>query len=166
MSKLEYVKFSAVSPHEFKLLLNKESTRKHLINYERFDLNSAKTWIQEKVEMDSIKGCKLRGIVIGSSLAGWCGIQVEDGQYEIAIVLDKAHWGIGKIVFYDMLLWAKKLGHTNVNIHFLHTRPEYKFLRKISSKVYKSKHYGREFTTYQLSVNAILGAEFETGGSS
>ena len=60
--------------------------------------------------------------------------------------------GLGKKVFYDIMRWAKDLGHDEVFIHFLHTRPEYRFLRKISKDVYESEFLGNKFTTYQLEV--------------
>ena len=85
-------------------------------------------------------------------MAGWCGIQLEDEKYEIAIVIDEKYWGMGKKVFYDIMRWAKDLGHDDIYIHFLHTRPEYKFLRSMSTKVYKSELLGSKFTTYKLAV--------------
>jgi hypothetical protein len=102
--------------------------------------------------VDCTDGCRVRGIVSNNSIAGWCGIQFEDGKYEIAIVLDDKFWGIGKKVFNDTLSWAKELGHNEVFIHFLHTRPEYKFLRKISKNVFETEIFGNKFTTYQISV--------------
>jgi len=55
-------------------------------------------------------------------------------------------------VFKDIMLWAKDLGHKEIFIHFLHTRPEYKFLKKIATKVYETNMLGDKFTTYQLAV--------------
>lgn len=71
---------------------------------------------------------------------------------QIAIVLDDKFWGLGKKVFNDTLRWAKELGHNEVFIHFLHTRPEYKFLRKISNNVFETEMFGNKFTTYQISI--------------
>jgi len=102
--------------------------------------------------MDSANGCRVRGIVSNTSVVGWCGIQLEDSKYEIAIVLDDKYWGMGKRIFNDMMNWAQELGHKEIFIHLLSTRPEYRFLRKISNKVYETEMSGRKFTRYQLSV--------------
>ena len=51
-----------------------------------------------------------------------------------------------------MMVWAKELGHDEIFIHFLHTRPDYKFLTKIAENVYKNDFLGSQFTTYQLNV--------------
>ena len=152
MREIKYVKLEELNPEHLRALLNKHRIREHLIEHKFFDSNTIKTWIQKKCAVDSTDGCKVRGIISNDSIAGWCGIQLENGKYEIAIVLDDKFWGIGKNVFNDTLSWAKELGHKEVFIYFLHTRPEYKFLRKISKNVFETEMLGNKFTTYQISV--------------
>lgn len=152
MNGIEYIKLSEVNPAEFVPLLNKQKIRKHLINHPLFDVETAKAWLEAKVEVDSYQGCKVRAIFVDKQLAGWCGIQLEDEKYEIAIVIDDDYWGLGIKIFREIMSWAKELGHRTVFIHFLHTRPEYKFLRKISKNVYESELLGSKFTTYELAV--------------
>ena len=152
MDGIEYVKLSEVNPAELVPLLNKQKIRKHLINHPLFDEQTAKAWLETKVEVDSYQGCKVRAIFVDKQLAGWCGIQLEDEKYEIAIVIDDDYWGLGIKIFREIMNWAKELGHRTVFIHFLHTRPEYKFLRKISKNVYESELLGSKFTTYELAV--------------
>lgn len=152
MNNLEYVKLNEIDPVEFILLLNKQKIREHLIEHELFDESSVKEWLENKIEVDSTQGCKVRAIVIDKQLAGWCGIQEENKKYEIAVVIDEGYWGLGKIIFRDVMVWAKEQGHKTVYIHLLYTRPEYKFLRKISKKVYENELLGNKFTTYELEV--------------
>ena len=152
MNCVEYIKLDEVNPKEFVLLLNKQNIRKHLIDHQLFDIETVKAWIETKIEVDSSKGCKVRAIVVNQQLAGWCGIQLEDGKYEIAIVIDNNYWGLGRKIFREIMVWAKEFGHKTVFIHFLYTRPEYKFLRKISKNVYKSELFGNKFTTYEIAV--------------
>ena len=152
MNGIEYIKLSEVNPAEFVPLLNKQKIRKHLINHPLFDEQTAKAWLETKVEVDSYQGCKVRAIFVDKQLAGWCGIQLEDEKYEIAIVIDDDYWGLGIKIFREIMSWAKELGHRTVFIHFLHTRPEYKFLRKIYKNVYESELLGSKFTTYELAV--------------
>jgi GNAT superfamily N-acetyltransferase len=152
MREIKYVKLEELNPEDLRTLLNKHRIREHLIEHKYFDSNTIKSWIQEKCEVDCTDGCRVRGIISSNSIDGWCGIQFEDGKYEISIVLDDKFWGIGKKVFKDALSWAKELGHNEVFIHFLHTRPEYKFLRKNSKNVFETEMFGNKFTTYQISV--------------
>jgi GNAT superfamily N-acetyltransferase len=153
MTEINYVEFQNIAPEDFIPVLNKQTTREHLVDHALFDIALAKDWILDKVRVDQITGCKVRAIVIDTVFVGWCGIQYENDGYEIAIVIDDQYWGIGKRVFVDILSWAKDFGHKTVCIHLLHTRPEYKFLRKIANRVYESELLGSKFTTYELSVN-------------
>lgn len=152
MNCIEYVKFSDVSPLEFLPLLNKQKIREHLVAHQLFDEGTVKAWLATKIEVDSFPGCKVRAIVVDGQLAGWCGIQLENEKYEIAIVLDDNYWGLGIKIFRELMGWAKVLGHQTIFIHFLYTRPEYKFLRKISKNVFKSELLESKFTTYELAV--------------
>ena len=153
MSTVEYPKFNTIDPSDFLPLLNSKKIRKHLINHKLFTLDTLTTWMNSKMEVDTTSGCKVRGIVCEGTLAGWCGIQYEEGKYELAIVIDDKFWGLGKTVFKEMMCWAKELEHDEVYIHFLNTRPEYKFLKKIAKSVYKADFFGSKFTIYQLTIN-------------
>ncbi len=149
---IEYVMFSEIKAVDFVTLLNKHKIREHLIQHELFDTYTVNAWVKTKLEMDSSPGCKIRAILINDQLAGWCGIQLEGKEYELAIIIDDRFWGIGKTIFYEMMCWAKELGHERISIHFLDSRPDYKFLRKIATNVYKRELHGRTFTTYQLAI--------------
>ena len=152
MNTLKYVKLNEVNTNDFLPLLNNQKNREHLIAHEFFDPSTAKDWINLKLEVDAICGCKVRAIIYKDQLAGWCGIQLEENKYEIAIVIDNMFWGLGRKVFSDIMCWAKELGHNSILIHFLHTRLEYMFLKKIATNVYETELHGSKFTTYQLVV--------------
>jgi molybdopterin-binding protein len=152
MDSIKYIKFNEINPNDVLPLLNSQKNREHLIKHELFDENSARDWINSKIEIDTTKGCRVRAVIYKDKVAGWCGIQLEEGKYEIAIVIDNKFWGLGKKIFSDIMSWAKELGHKDILIHFLHTRPEYKFLQKIALNVYETELLGSKFTTYQLAV--------------
>lgn len=152
MSTLEYVKLKEIKPDDFLRLLNKQKVREHLIKHDLFNLDTVESWMKDKIKIDSIRGCKIRAIIYDDHLAGWCGIQLENEKYEIAIVIDDKHWGIGKAVFREIMNWAKAMGHNELLIHLHHSRPEYKSLQKIATNVYQSELLGSKFTTYQLAV--------------
>jgi len=152
MNRIEYVNFNDINPNDFIPLLNKQKIREHLIGHPFFDEVSIKEWLEDKITVDSSLGCKVRAIIKDKKLVGWCGIQLEDEKYEIAVVIDENYWGLGRQIFGEMMVWAKELGHKIVFIHFLYTRPEYKFLRKLSKGVYESELLGNKFTTYEIEV--------------
>ncbi|MFV1984819.1 MAG: N-acetyltransferase [Thiohalomonadales bacterium] len=152
MNTIKYVRLNEINLNYFISLLNSQKIREHLIEHELFNIDTIKDWMNSKIDTDASKGCRVRGIIYNNKLAGWCGIQFEDGKYEIAIVIDDKFWGLGKNIFHDIMCWAKELGHDEIFIHLLHTRPGYKFLQKISKNVHETELLGNKFTTYQLEV--------------
>ncbi len=152
MQSVTYVHLNTIEPAKLLPLLNREKIREHLIEHPLFDTESVKRWVAEKEQVDSADGCRVRAILVEQQLAGWCGLQQEGANHEIAIVLDDAYWGLGKQVFHTVISWAKEFGHATVLIHFLHTRPGYRFLHKQSIRVYDNALFGQKFTTYELDV--------------
>ncbi|WP_444885157.1 N-acetyltransferase [Microbulbifer sp. PSTR4-B] len=152
MKAIEYLKFSEVNPHKFLPILNGHKTRKHLIEHKMFTLKTVTEWMHSKIEVDKEAGCRVRAIIVDDELAGWCGIQQECGKYEIAIVIDGQFWGVGRIVFQDLMRWARELNHDEVLVNFHHTRPIYKFLEKIAEDIHESEIYGSKFTTYKIKL--------------
>lgn len=71
--KIEYPKLTEVNPADFLPLLNDDEIRKNLAGHELFDEDTIRSWVQEKVTMDSLGGCIVRAIIIHGKLAGWCG---------------------------------------------------------------------------------------------
>ena len=152
MGPVEYRALNHASPKQLLSVLNKEKVRSHLKEHEIFDEETLQAWLNDKIRVDSSPGCRVRAVVIDEQCVGWCGIQENSGKYEIAIILDDSHWGLGRKIFRDLMDWAKDLGHQTIAIHFLHTRPDYKFLRNMAKSVYKSDILGDRFTTYMLAV--------------
>ena len=152
MRIVEYLRFDEIDADDFLPILNKQKIRHHLIEHELFNADSVRAWMDSKLAVDLSPGCKVRAVVVDKQLAGWCGIQLEHGQYEIAIVIDDSFWGVGKTVFRDIMTWAVSLDHEELNIHLLETRPEYKFLQRLSKSIHKTEMLGATFTSYRLAV--------------
>lgn len=152
MSEIEYSLLDDISPKDMMRIVNEDSLREHLIDHPYFDIISLQAWIEEKIRINSIPGCRVRAVYIGGELAGWCGIQPDDKGFELAIVIAKKFWGCGIPIFKTLMRWANELGHKAVLFHLLESRPEYKALNRISTKVQTTKQLGRCFTTYHIPV--------------
>ncbi|WP_300358803.1 hypothetical protein [uncultured Pseudoalteromonas sp.] len=152
MTKIEYTNLQDLDQDELLSILNKDKIREHLVLHEQFNEMSLAEWVSNKLSVDSAERCKVRGIRLNGAVAGWCGIQFENESYELAVVLNEAYWGIGTTVFKDMMVWASELGHRLVVLHLFNTRPEYKFLTKMASRVYESTMFGQKYTSYELRV--------------
>lgn len=153
MSEIEFVSFNQVDPENLLPVVNEQALRKHLVHHEYFDSVSIKEWMNGKAQTESIPGCRVRAVFIDGVLAGWCGIQPDDNGFEIAIVISKEFWGVGISIFSSLMCWAKELGHKEIIFHLLETRPEYKALKRMATKVQKTELLGRSFTTYFISVD-------------
>lgn len=154
MITIEYTDLRDLEQGELLSILNKEKIRQHLVSHDQFSEQTLAEWVSSKASVDSTDGCKVKGIRVDRAVAGWCGIQFENESYELAIVLNEAHWGAGISVFKDMMVWASELGHSHVVLHFFNTRPEYKFLTKMASRVYESTIFGQKYKSYQLRVTS------------
>ncbi|MEX2964432.1 N-acetyltransferase [Microbulbifer sp. TYP-18] len=152
MGNLNYLRFTEINPDEFLPILNSEKIRKHLIEHDLFTIDTLKVWMEAKLEVDGQSGCRVRAIVFEGLLVGWCGIQLEGGKYELAIIIDDQFWGLGKQVFRDLMLWAREFGHKEVSMNLLNTRRDYRFLNKISKRVRDAELYGQQFTEYLLEI--------------
>lgn len=153
MSIIEYLAFEQVDPKDLMVIANKDSLRAHLIHHPYFDITSIQTWIENKIEIDALQGCRVRAVSIDGILAGWCGIQPDENGFEIAIVISQKFWGSGISIFKTLMCWASELGHKEVLFHLLDTRRQYKALAKMATKVRRTQLSGRSFTTYYFSVN-------------
>ncbi|WP_072619229.1 GNAT family N-acetyltransferase [Spirulina major] len=152
MSEIEFLGFKQVNPDDFIAVVNEDSLRTHLIDHPYFDATSLQAWIDDKINVDAMDGCRVRAVYIDGILAGWCGIQPDDHGFELAIVISQKFWGFGIAIFKTLMCWAKELGHKEILFHLLDSRPEYKFLKKMSTNVHKTELAGRCFTTYHVKV--------------
>lgn len=160
MSDIEFIHFDQAKLEELLPVLNEQELRTHLVEHEEFSLESIGKWAKEKADIDSLPGCRLRIVLVNGVTAGWCGIQPDENGFEIAIVISKRFWGEGIPIFRKLLGWAAELGHKEVLFHLLDSRPEYKSLKRMSSKVETNQLLGRNFTTYYIAVSADAKNDF------
>ncbi|VAW81454.1 hypothetical protein MNBD_GAMMA12-873 [hydrothermal vent metagenome] len=154
MNNIQYLNFDKIDLIELISILNENRIREHLIDHPVFDDSNIIDWVQSKVDCDSLAGSRIRAVVVDGKLGGWCGIQPEEDHFEIAIVLSESCWGVGPSIFRRILSWAEELGHKELYIHLLGTRPEYRFLAQRSKKIFRSIILGRDFTTYCIAVSS------------
>ncbi len=153
MKRIEYIRLQDVAPERMMALMNEDSLRTHLMEYPVFDVPAARQWMEEKTRIDETPGCRVRAVTVRGELAGWCGIQPDELGFELAIVISSKFWGTGLAIFKDLMSWAQELGHREVLFHLLDSRPAYRALEKMASRVTATEMEGRRFTTYYIPVN-------------
>ena len=151
---MKFIPFGEVRAEDFLPLVNDETLRKHLIDHPPFELDTVRRWMEEKMAIDALPGCRVRAVLIDGRLAGWGGVEPEEEGIEIAIVIARAGWRRGLDIFNEMMGWARSMGHQEVVFHLLGTRPLYKSLARRATRVKKTTQSGHPFTTYYFSVQA------------
>ena len=152
MANIEYIKFENIKAERFLPVLNDETIRGHLIKHAAFDSKTIQDWMNGKIKADKNDGCYIRAVQLDGKLSGWCGIDKDEKDFEIAIVISKNTWGVGISIYKHLIKWAKEYGHREVKINLLETRSEYRFLKKQASKVYKHEMLGRTFVAYHIQI--------------
>ena len=134
-------------------LLNSDLVRKHLIQHPQFTTETLNIWLQSKIQEDQEPECRIRAIHSDGNLVGWCGIQIESSNYELALVLSPKYWGHGREVFNQVIKWAQELGHKQLLAHLPQTRPQIKALERLFGQpVGESNIQGNVFNTYRIEI--------------
>ena len=150
---LTYHTIDTSSTEEWLELLNSELVRKYLIQHPPFTTETLRNWLQNKIKIDQEPACRVRAIRSDEKLIGWCGIQVEAGDYELALVLSPKFWGHGREAMNQILIWAQELGHKQLLTHLPQTRPQTKALERLFGKPIRvSNIQGNVFNTYRIEI--------------
>jgi len=150
---LTYHSFDASPTEEWIELLNSELIRKHLIQHPLFTKEILAIWLQSKIKEDQEPGCRIRAIHSDGKLVGWCGIQIESNNYELALVLSPNYWGHGREAINQVKKWAQELGHTQLLAHLPQSRSQTKALKRLfGQSIGETKIEGHDFDTYQIEI--------------
>lgn len=134
--------------------MNDSAVRRHLVGSTKFNSTSLEAWINQKSATDRAGGCKVAGVLIDGDYAGWCGIQHEDdGTFGLGVILDQKFWGHGWTILQDLVDWSRDLGHDEVFIHLLESRPVSKaLLKRFNAKLDTVDMLGRSFHRYRIAL--------------
>ncbi|EPF88219.1 hypothetical protein GCM10025882_27070 [Acinetobacter gyllenbergii] len=76
-----------------------------------FDEQECIAWVNEKEEQWTKHGYGPWAFLVDGKFAGWGGLQYEDGDADLALVLHPQYWGIGKQIFDEII----KIAFTEMN---------------------------------------------------
>lgn len=68
-----------------------------------FDEAKAKEWVRQKDLQWEQHGYGPWAFVIDEQFAGWGGLQHEDGDADLALVLHPRFWGSGKVIYQEII---------------------------------------------------------------
>ena len=72
MDSIQFQPLNTIAPQKLLPILNKTSTRKHLIKHDVFDESLVRQWINAKLAEDAKAGCLVRAFLKDETLFGCC----------------------------------------------------------------------------------------------
>ncbi|KTD62160.1 GNAT family N-acetyltransferase [Legionella spiritensis] len=113
-------------------LLNNPIVQRHMpLSSQGFDEKQYNTFIASKEDIWEKHGFGPWAYFIDGNFAGWGGIQPDEENFELALVLSPAYWGYGKKIYKDMIEEAfHKLNLDSVTILFPPSRTRIKGILK------------------------------------
>ena len=133
---LEFIPMREVDPEEFIRLHAHPLVRRHMpLCQDDFDLDSCREWIGDKERMWAEHGIGPWAIRIDGRFAGWGGLQPEDGEADLGLVLHPDFWGAGKAILEEIIRWAfNEKGIRSLTILLPPTRKHVKGILRLGFK--------------------------------
>lgn len=90
--------------------------------------------------------------IVDGQFAGWGGLQPENGEADLALVLSPKYWGIGKVLYNEIMSRAfSEMGLESVTVLIPPTRARIKGLLRLGFKEYGDLEVGnKRFIRYRI----------------
>jgi|TARA_Y100000816_G_C26089530_1_gene575541 GNAT superfamily N-acetyltransferase len=93
----------------------------------QFDEQQCIAWVKGKEKQWQEHGYGPWAFLVNDKFAGWGGLQYEDGDADLALVLHPQYWGLGKQIFNEIIKRAfNEMGFESVTILLPPTRKNLK----------------------------------------
>jgi ribosomal-protein-alanine N-acetyltransferase len=117
-----------------------------------FDEEACRGWIAGKEKMWAEHGYGPWAFVIDGKVAGWGGLQPEEGDADLGLVLHPDYWGYGKVIYDEIIHRAFDImGLASVTILFPPTRTRVKGILRLGFQPDGEVEIGGErFIRYRL----------------
>lgn len=133
---IEFMQLSEIDRLEIIELMNNPMVRRHMpllkgcfddMGYHEFIAAKERLWIEH--------GYGPWAFVVDGCFAGWGGLQPENGEADLSLVLHPKYWGIGKTIYKEIIDRAfEKMGFETVTVLLPHTRKRTKGLFRLGFK--------------------------------
>ncbi len=156
---IEFKRLSEVDKSYIIDLMNNSLVRRQMpllkrdfseIDCEKFVISKEKMWEED--------GYGPWAFVIDNQFAGWGGVQPDNGEADLALVLHPKFWGIGKVLYKKIIRKAfDELGLNSVQVLFPPSRTRIQGLLKLGFKKEGEIKVGNEqFIRYRLNKIDIV----------
>lgn len=101
-----------------------------------FSIDDCNIWVRDKEELWKTYGYGPWAFVIDGHFAGWGGLQYEEGDADLALVLHPKYWGFGRRIFDKILHYAFfQIGLDSITILLPPTRTKLKAIYRLGFKL-------------------------------
>tara|TARA_B100000609_G_scaffold105849_1_gene84041 strand:- start:148 stop:636 length:489 start_codon:yes stop_codon:yes gene_type:complete len=150
---IEFKRLTEVKKSEIIELMNNQLVRRQMpLLRGDFSEKDCDKFIAAKEQLWENHGYGPWAFIIYDQFAGWGGIQPEKGEADLALVLHPNYWGIGKVLYKEIINRAfDEMGLDSVIVLFPPTRTRIKGLLRLGFKEDKVLEVGNErFIRYRL----------------
>ena len=150
---LEFKRLSEVDRSEYVALFNNPLVRRHMpLTDEHFDEAICADWIKGKESMWTDYGFGPWAFVVDGKFAGWGGLQPENGDADLGLVLHPDYWGMGKIIYDEIVHRAfEEKGFKSITILLPPERTRVKGILRLGFLPDgELELYGERFLRYRL----------------
>lgn len=125
---LEFKRMSEIDRAEYIALNTNPLVMKQMpLSSSDFDDEACKAWIEGKEKIWEEHGYGPWAFVIDGRFVGWGGLQPEEGDADLGLVLHPDYWGYGKVIYEEIIRRAfGEMGLDSVTILFPPTRTRIK----------------------------------------
>lgn len=102
--QLEFKKLTEIEPSKIVELNNHPEVLRHMpLGSPDFNIEKSLAWAKEKDSQWDIHGYGPWAFVVDGEFVGWGGLQKEDDDADLALVLHPKYWGIGKMIYKEII---------------------------------------------------------------
>lgn len=156
--KLEKKRLTEIDKKLIIQLCNHHQVKKHMpLSKDEFDEQEYKKFLITKEKIWTDYGYGPWAYLIDGEFVGWGGLQPENNDVEVALVLHPNYWGYGPVIFKDIIHDAfETLKLKSVIILFPPTRNRIKGIFKIGFKKEAEVDIdGKQFVRFRLNASDI-----------
>jgi RimJ/RimL family protein N-acetyltransferase len=150
---LEFKRLTEIDKSEIIELMNNPLVRRHMpLTSDDFDDRDCDEFIAAKEKLWTDHGYGPWAFIVDGHFVGWGGLQPENGEADLGLVLHPKSWGIGKVLYDEILERAfGEMGFESVTVLLPPTRKLIKGLLQLGFKADGALEVGGErFTRYRL----------------
>jgi hypothetical protein len=150
---IEFKSLSEVNAQDIIDLMNSPLVRRQMpLLKGEFTATDCENFVSAKTQMWKEHGYGPWAFVIDNQFAGWGGVQPEEGEADLALVLHPNFWGTGKTLYAMIVKKAfVELGLDSIQVLFPTTRTRVEGLLKLGFTKDKELSIGKEpFIRYVL----------------